>query len=387
MANGRGTIEDFLRRAGPPRDLVEDWKALALAKLSPAVPTIRLRIGLGFVLLGFLIGIPRGALGAISALSVIASIVLVQELPRAWLARSLGRSVEIQLSPSGGSTHASGEPLRGIAGFAFVTVGSLANLAVAGALWSLSFPATEHSFVRGLALCHAIWGFAQILPVVPFRAGVALARRMSPQLRFAHATLPFSLATVLFLPVTFTTRWLPAIAFLGLLVAASLRALREAYDATCDLNRRLHDDARLAELEVNEGSPAAAITRVRRALSVARSAELRARLWSSLAWAAIGVRDPFLTHGALQQLAPSKVDVHLLAAYLSVCNRRDEAISLLAAARARGHNAPQTNKLLVDLLFQRGDLDRVRVLALSPETELSREDRDAVLAALGTAVA
>jgi len=98
------------------------------------------------------------------------------------------------------------------------------------------------------------------------------------------------------------------------------------------------------------------------------------RLWKVLAWGAIGTNDPFLAHTALCTLPASELDVHLVAAYLSTCNRTSEAIAELEAARALGQRAPETTKLLLDLLIRQGELERVRAVAHEDASLLSDAD-------------
>jgi hypothetical protein len=135
---------------------------------------------------------------------------------------------------------------------------------------------------------------------------------------------------------------------------------------TCMRQAQLRKASRLAE----------------QALGLACSGSLRARLWKLLAWTAIGARDPFLAHGAIAQLQPDAVDVHLIASYLDGCNRRDEALELLTRARALGHRSHETSKLLIDLLFGRGQTDAVRRLAAADAALLSQEEQQAIEAAL-----
>jgi hypothetical protein len=98
----------------------------------------------------------------------------------------------------------------------------------------------------------------------------------------------------------------------------------------------------------------------------------------TLAWAAIGKNDPVLAHMALMRVQYGHFDVHLLAAYLACCNRGDEALELLQRARESGHRTQQTTKLLVDLLFRRGDTNDALEIARSDEALLLPEDLQAV---------
>lgn len=48
----------------------------------------------------------------------------------------------------------------------------------------------------------------------------------------------------------------------------------------------------------------------------------------------------------------ARLNIHLVASYLDCCNRTQEALELLKAARALGQRAPETTRLLVDLLLR-----------------------------------
>src|SRR5450432_1569599 len=87
---------------------------------------------------------------------------------------------------------------------------------------------------------------------------------------------------------------------------------------------------------------------IRGTLQIARSSVRRQELWTTLAWAGIAERDPFASHTALLNLPPDAIDVHLLASYLTSCNRVEEALTLLQDARRFGDRSVETSKLLID---------------------------------------
>jgi hypothetical protein len=97
---------------------------------------------------------------------------------------------------------------------------------------------------------------------------------------------------------------------------------------------------------------------------------------------AAAAHEPFLAHTALLQLPSERIDTHLLASYLNVCNRVDDALSLLQEARGFGERSVETSKLLIDLLFARGDLAEPRAIAQVDAALLAPEDRLAIDAAL-----
>lgn len=72
---------------------------------------------------------------------------------------------------------------------------------------------------------------------------------------------------------------------------------------------------------------------------------------------------PFLTHLPLQHLPPADIDRHLLASYLSCCNRSAEAEELLREARTQGYRSAETSKLSIELLSARADHADARALA------------------------
>lgn len=96
------------------------------------------------------------------------------------------------------------------------------------------------------------------------------------------------------------------------------------------------------------------------------------------AWAAVAKPDPVLAHQALQQLPASELDLHLVAAYLSCCNRLDEAADLLELARRHGYHAAETTKLAVDVLYRSGKAAAARALAQAERQLLSADDWRAI---------
>lgn len=383
-----GSAEATLR---PGLDLVELWKTRVREKLARqaelAGPVARLTmlVDSRVVLFAAAFGLVGGPLGALRSLILVLSILLVDEGSRAALARGLGRSCRVSITLAGGRTEMGGPALRGATALGFVLVGCVANVVVALALYALSRhmhgPAMERT-LRELSTGHALWGIAQALPLLPFRAGTELARRLSPSLRSGHAIASGGLAVgaifaIFKLPTS--PLLLVALVFVAL---SSLRAAREAFAAEFDRQRGV--DARLDEsrAELATGNPRRALEMAQSALQVARSVELRGELWSSFAWAAIGSRDPFAAHAALQSLPEARVDVHLLASYLYCCNRNLESQELLEHARRLGLRSAETSKLLIEVLFAQGD--RAGALAVT-ETDaalLSQPDRRLVRLAL-----
>jgi hypothetical protein len=141
-----------------------------------------------------------------------------------------------------------------------------------------------------------------------------------------------------------------------------------------------------AEHLLAEGNATLAGRLAEQGLAAVLSTARRARLWMCCAWAGIAKRDPFLAHRALGELPTNVVGPHLVASYLSCCNRTDEAIELLAQARERGDRSTAAAKLLIELHFRLGNVKVVRELARSEAALLSAADRSAIETALAGSV-
>ncbi|HEY0468471.1 MAG TPA: hypothetical protein VGC79_29950, partial [Polyangiaceae bacterium] len=342
-------------------------------------------IDVRLVLFAALFGLAGGPFGSVRALVLLLSILLVHELSRAALARGLGRSARVSISLAGASTEISGPELRGSAAFAFTLIASLANVALGFGLQLASQRIHHPAF--GLALHelgtgHLVWGIAQALPLLPFRAGSELARRLPPPLRSGHAIASGGLA----IGAVFASFNLPKspMLFLALMLVAvsSARAACEAFQEEFDRKRGAPGKLEQARAALAAGEHRLCIAIAHAELALARSKDQRQKLWLTFAWAGIGSRDPFLAHAGLQQLPVACLDVHLLAAYLCCCNRTSEALELLQEARRLGQRTAETSKLLIETLFAQGD--RVGVLAVTEADAaiLSESDRRLALLAL-----
>jgi hypothetical protein len=156
-----------------------------------------------------------------------------------------------------------------------------------------------------------------------------------------------------------------------------LSMLRSAYEALQeDADQRLGvaQRSQAARAELARGNAERAISIARAALEDARSLTVRRELWNTLAWSGIQQRDPFLTHLALQNLPPADIELYLVASYLSCCNRQGEAEQLLREARDHGCRSREASKLLIELLFARGDRAGALALAATDERLLSVQD-------------
>ncbi len=236
--------------------------------------------------------------------------------------------------------------------------------------------------LRELGNGHAIWGIAQALPLLPFRAGRGLARRLSPPRRSAHAIASGGLA----IGAVFAIFNLPKspILLLALLFVAlsSARAAYEAFQEEFDRQSGVAGKLQEARAALELGHPHRSIAITRAALQLARSKEQRQKLWTSYAWGGVGSRDSFVAHAGLQHLSDGCLDVHLLAAYLCCCNRAFEAQELLQEARRLGQWTSETSKLLIEILFAQSDLAGALAVTEADAAILSDADRRAVLLAL-----
>ena len=168
----------------------------------------------------------------------------------------------------------------------------------------------------------------------------------------------------------------------ALVFVAFTRTLLEEYRSSCDERSGSTQNLLRAEACLVRGDAGQAMILCRSGLAAARSRDLRARLGKVLAWAAVTLNDPFVAHSALLELPSEQLDTYLLAAYLACCNRADEAIALVQEARALGEHGPGTTKLLIDLLFRRGDARAIQALVSLDSTLLSEDERRTVEDAL-----
>ncbi len=388
---GKRTPLDAAHALEGPLDLVESWKAgvrfrlARQAELARPTPSMKLQVDLKLVVFAAAFGVAGGPLGVLRSLLLLLSILWVHESSRALLARALGRSARVSLSLAGGQTEISGPELSGAAAFAFTLIGSLANVLLAGALHRVSGHAHDASWgvtLRELATGHAIWGVAQALPLLPFRAGRALSRRLPASLRSGHAIASGGLAIGAVFAF-FNLPKSPVLVVALLFVAfASARAAFEAFQEEFDRQNGITRQVEEARVALDLGDPRGSLKIARAALEVARSKEQRQKLWSSVAWAGIGSRDPFVAHAGLQHLPGACLDLHLLAAYLCCCGRAAEAQDLVQEARALGQTTGETSKLLIEILFAQGDREGALAVTQADAALLSDRDRRAVMLAL-----
>jgi hypothetical protein len=230
-----------------------------------------------------------------------------------------------------------------------------------------------------LNLAHATAQAVRALPLAPFRRAAALARRIprrASALVFGGVAVGAAVG-ILELPKN------PLVTFaLVALALSAIRAAHRALDEASDQRSGIAGTISQASEALASGNAERAIALVRAALERARCPDHRRALWRTLAWSGIAQRDPFLSHLALQQLPPEDMDLHLLSSYLACCNRCTEAEELLREARADGYRSPETSKLLIELLFARGDHAGALALCEADSQLLSVQERRAVESAL-----
>jgi hypothetical protein len=275
-------------------DLVELWKNVALKgateqQESPAPPRLRVTLTAGFALLAGMIGLSCHSVGVL-IVPVLLSVLLVHELPRAMVARFLGRSSRVILSERGGNTAVSGALLTGKAALGFTVIGSFANLVVAITALALvrsRLLVSAAPLLNLMAAGHAVWGIAQLLPIVPFRAGALLSRRLPGSLRLAHAVASLAFLVVLGVAALNQSKAPQLLILLVLGAVAALRPLRKAYAEHHDHINGVEALTARAELLVAEGNAPLAGKLAEQGLALVRSPACRARLWACCAWAAI----------------------------------------------------------------------------------------------------
>jgi hypothetical protein len=368
-------------------DPVEEFKrqALSNAGARPARAQNGGRLGVrtrvGFLLVVMVAGAPLGVVGWATTLLTLLSVLFAQELPFALWARLRQRSACIVLSASGSDTEISGPPLSPRSVFILALLGSLANLGVAALLMQLArrAPAGPAApLLSAAAVAHLLWGFGQALPLTPFRFGRAIARRLRAPVRFAYVALSFICMSVTGLWALHAPGFPSYFSIFILAMVASTSALREAFHELNDQQSGVAALAAAACARLRDDQPEQAMALARRALANASVESNRTPLWKTLAWAAIGKRDPFTAHGALLSLDVAARDLHLVAAYLACCNRSGEAIDLLQQARRHGHRVRETSLLLVDLLFQAGQQSEALAVAETDRGLLAAADWQAI---------
>lgn len=367
----------------PSEDRVEAWTCHVLATIAQVGKggtgrSLSIRLTLGFLVLAFGLGLPDRRGASALTLATLTSVMLTHELPRAALAHAFGRSSQIVISVFGGHTRVFGPCLRGARLVAYLTVGSLTNgcVAVAAAAGHRYVGASaDASLLAAVAFCHAIWGGAQLLPLVPLHVGAVVAARLMPSARFVHAVasavVVVAMAAILLISTRAPLLFLSPFAFMAMAMAI---AVRDAYRERCDAHSGTSAAASRAEAALWAGEPRRAAALATEALAHVRSTGGRTRLLKALAWAEIAEQNANRAHFWLVRLPIDAIDLKLLASYLTVCGRIEEAVALLERARSLGHRSPEATKVLTDLLLRRGRHGAALALARADRSLLSGEE-------------
>lgn len=363
-------------------DDVERWKAVARAHMIAEAKTraytgrVRIHVSFGFFLFGALSGLGLGPAGPVLTVVGLLSVVLGHELARALVFCSWRRGSKIQISLRAAELQTSGPPLPAGAAVRANMVGSLFNLSVALAVSALLHDGVAGNaapWLRQLSIAHAGWGVLQFFPLYPFRAGRTLAERVPPARRLVLGGISVVFALAASVLANRAELW-AVMPLLTVVLFGAASALASAAPEHADERSEARALADLAERRLRAGDTGVAAGLAETGLSVARSTPVRERLWTTLAWAAIGKGDVLRVHQAITQLPVRAIDYQLLAAYLGCCNRLEEAEQLLREARALGLRDPEATKLLIELLYRRDDLPAVLSLASADQELLSPND-------------
>jgi len=342
-------------------------------------PRIRVRVTLGFLAVVTLVSC-AGRSPRPWIIPLLALVPLAQELPRALWAFRRRRAVSVVIDASGGHTEVSGSLAPRFVLW-LVLIGSAMSLALGG-LQLLAAGALQREWLSRLLTesgrLHVLWGAAHLLPLVPFKLGTLLSQQLVAAARFKHALV--SVAFAIAASVSLTARLASPLLFVaccGVLFGSVRHFLGElgvALDQRLGGERRL---ARIAEL-MHAGHLRSATRLAEELLGQARSRVLQGKARRALIWTAISSGDVSQAQQALVQLESEHADLHLLAAHLTVADRRAEAIELLELSRTTGGCSSEELKLLLDLHFRDDRFDVVEQLAQCERSKLTADERDQV---------
>jgi hypothetical protein len=350
-------------------------------------PRIRLRVTLGFFAVVALVAC-AGRTPRPWIVPMLALVPVAQELPRALWAFRRGRAASVVMDATGGRTDFSGPPLAPRLALRLVVLGSAASLGFGG-LQLLAAGALERYWLSRLLAdsgrLHVLWGAAHLLPLVPFKLGTLLSQQLVAAARLKHALV--SVAFAVAASVSLAARLASPLLFVACcaVLFGSVRHLSAQLGATLDSRldgeRRL---ARIAEL-MRAGHLRSATRLAEELLSQARSRALQGQARRALIWTAISSGDAVEAQQALMQLENEHADLHLLAAHLTIADRRAEAIELLEISRASGGCSGEELKLLLDLHFREDRFDVVEHLVQSERSKLTPDELNQVVRAVALA--
>jgi hypothetical protein len=342
----------------------------------PQTPRIRVRVTAGFLALLALVSC-AGRSPRPWMIPLLALVPLAQELPRALWALHRGRAATVVVDAGGGRTDIAGPPPAPRFALGLVLLGCAVSLGLGGLQLVAAGAIERDGLSRVLAesgRLHVLWGAAHLLPLVPFKLGTLLSQQLVTATRLKHALV--SVAFALAASVSLAARLASPLVFVACcaVLFGSVRHLLGQLGATLDL--RLDGERQLARITdlMRAGHVRSATRLAEELLSQARSKTLQGQARRALIWAAIGSEDVAEAQQALTQLESDQIDLHLLAAHLTLADRRAEAIELLELGRKVGAFSTEELKLLLDLYFREDRFDVVEQLAQSEGAKLTPDE-------------
>ena len=366
-------------------DPLPRWTRIArenLRRWPPGKRGIRLRVTFGFVFL-VLVATLSGSQPAPQLGPLLFITLLLQELPGAFWARALGRFVRVTISTSGSDAEIAGELPPARWRLAVALAGSATNLVIGCGLLLLA-QVIQSGLLNEAGRLQLFWGGVQLLPLFPFKLGRLMAEHVGHWARVKQAVASLGVAfAVVLKSASYLAQPLFLVAF-GVWFYACCHDLLQSIARARD--ERLAAEERLAKIRnfTLADNPQKALRLARHLVRRANSPELRARAGRALAWAAIGAGDATSAGGAIAALPESQLDAHLLASYLAISSRPNEAIALLEFATSLGPSSSASLRLLADLYFRVNDRKALAALAASAENLLSADDLEQIQRALAT---
>lgn len=192
----------------------------------------------------------------------------------------------------------------------------------------------------------------------------------------------FPIASVLiFLGAIAARPKMPTGVLVVVLLMIAAMPLRNAFRQYADSRSGVTELVNRASVHLRKGEYDFSVRLAQRGLAIALTPHHRETLHRTLAFAAIGARNPFLAHGALLKVQPESLGAHVLCAYLACCNRKDEAMALFREGREHGVRDAVGTKLLIEVLIHGGEVHFVREI-LRDDCALTADERSAIDRAL-----
>lgn len=344
---------------------------------------IPVRIGFGFWIMTILLGAQGGLREALLWSAIVFFSVMLHELGHAVVGRAFGARPSITLHALGGLTFLDKQFTRPRSILVSLS-GPGAGFVVGGLVWAVTrgmhLGDEQRHIVAAFLWVNIGWGIINLLPVVPFDGGHVLEAALGPRRAFATAVISAIVGAGIAIlgGVFLKSIWL---AFLfGSAAASAIGRARHAWSASVDMRAGLDDQLAQAKKALELGEPADAIVLADDVVRRARSQSMKNGAWTALAWAHVAKDEGKAAREALSHVEPkSAVDVYLLAAVEDVAGEPRKAREILEEARRRGLRAPQTTKLLVDLLARDGRVADAVGVATDDAKLLSVDEARAVL--------